>query len=99
MDSAATLRKRLTQSLLDEIDDVQFPSVTMMNRVESALGTRDDLAQYAEVLIKKVEATRYPSISMLNRLDGLLDNLEMLEQREEQQSAAERASDNGSHRD
>jgi hypothetical protein len=36
---------------------------------------------------------------MLNRLDGLLDNLEMLEQREEQQSAAERASDNGSHRD
>ena len=85
---AAALRKRLTQSLLDEINDVQFPSVTMMDRVESALGTQDDLADYVEVLVKKVEATRYPSISMLNRLDGLLDRLEQVERREQVQAAS-----------
>jgi hypothetical protein len=84
---AAALRKRLNQSLFDEIDEVQFPSVTMMNRAEAALGTRDDLADYIEVLVKKVEATRFPSISMLNRLDGLLDQLEQVEQREQLETA------------
>jgi hypothetical protein len=38
----------------------------MMDRVEPTLASSDDLANYAEVLVKKVEATRYPSISMLN---------------------------------
>lgn len=80
---ATALRKRLNDSLLAEIDEVQFPSVTMMNRVETALGTRDDLENYVEVLVKKVEATRYPSISMLNRIDGLLDQLEQAERREQ----------------
>ena len=84
---AAGLRKRLTQNLLDEINDVQFPSVTMMNRVESTLATREDLADYIEVLVKKVEATRFPSISMLNRLDGLLDQLDQVEQQQELEAA------------
>jgi hypothetical protein len=77
MDSA-TLRKRLTQNLLDEINDVQFPSVTMMNRLEARLAA-DDLADYAEALSKKIEATHYPSISMLDRLDRVLDRLEQVE--------------------
>ena len=84
---ADEMRKRLTQSLLDDINEVQFPSVTMMSRVEATLGERDDLADYIEVLVKKVEATRYPSISLLNRLDGLLDQLEQAERREELASA------------
>jgi len=70
--SSTALRERLTKSLLNEIDEVQFPSVTMMDRAESALASQDDLARYAEVLVKKVEAMKYPSISMLNRIDGLL---------------------------
>jgi hypothetical protein len=85
--NAAALRKRLTQSLIDEINDVQFPSVTMMNRVEAALGTRDELADYAEALVRKVEATRYPSISLLNRVDGLLDRLEQFERVQQLQAA------------
>lgn len=81
--NSTALRERLTKSLLDEIDEVQFPSVTMMDRAEAALASQDDLANYAEVLVKKVEATKYPSISMLNRLDGLLDQLEQAERREQ----------------
>jgi hypothetical protein len=76
---ATTLRQRITQTLLNDIDEVQFPSVTMMDRVETQLASADDLADYAEVLVKKVEATRYPSISMLNRIDGLLTHLEQVE--------------------
>jgi hypothetical protein len=80
---AAGLRKRLTQSLLEDINEVQFPSVTMMNRVESGLATREELADYIEVLVEKVEGSRYPSISMLNRLDGLLDQLDQVEERQQ----------------
>jgi hypothetical protein len=80
---AAGLRKRLTESLLEDINDVQFPSVTMMDRVESSLATQKDLADYIEALVEKVEETRYPSISMLNRLDGLLGRLEQVEHREQ----------------
>ena len=81
--SSTALRERITKSLFNEINEVQFPSVTMMDRAEAALASQDDLADYAEVLVKKVEATRYPSISMLNRLDGLLDQLEQAERREQ----------------
>jgi hypothetical protein len=90
---AADLRKRLTQTLLDDINESQFPSVTMMDRVESTLATPEDLEDYIEVLVKKVEATRFPSIPMLNRLDGLLDQLEQVEQR--QQSAAAQSNGGG----
>jgi hypothetical protein len=76
---AMTLRQRIIQMLLNDIDEVQFPSVTMMDRVEAQLASPDDLADYAEVLVKKVEATRYPSISMLDRIDGLLTQLEQVE--------------------
>jgi hypothetical protein len=78
---ATALRKRIIHKLLEDIEEVQFPSPTMMDRVEPTLATTDDLADYAEVLVKKVEATRYPSISMLNRLDGLIDQLEQVERR------------------
>ena len=81
--NSTALRERLTKSLLNEIDGVQFPSVTMMDRAEAALASQDDLANYAEVLVKKIEATRYPSISMLNRVDGLLERLEQAEQRQQ----------------
>jgi len=77
--NATTLRKRLNQNLIVDVNEMRFPSVTMMNRLEARLATADDLAAYAETLVRKVEATRYPSISMLNRVDGLLDRLEQLE--------------------
>jgi hypothetical protein len=83
--NATALRERITKSLLHEIDEVQFPSVTMMDRAEGALASQDDLATYVEGLVKKVEGTRYPSISVLNRLDGLLGQLEEIERRQEQE--------------
>ena len=90
MASATELRKRITSSLLKQISEVQFPSVTMLNRVEPQLTDREDLSDYIEVLIKKVEATRFPSISLLNRLDGLLAQLEQVERRTQQAEASQR---------
>src|SRR5215212_4569226 len=54
---AAALRKRIVQHLLDDIEEVRFPSPDMMDRVEAALASQDDLTDYAEILVKKVKAT------------------------------------------
>ena len=60
-----------------------YPSVTMLDRVEAALTTPEDVADYAETLVKKLEETRFPSTQMLNRLDRLVSRLEELEQQQE----------------
>ena len=86
--TATALRERITRRLLDEINEVQFPSVTMLDRVEQELTSADDLSAYVEVLMKKIEATRYPSLGLLNRLDGLLAQLERLERQEASQRDA-----------
>jgi hypothetical protein len=86
---ASALRSRVTESLLKGIGDVQYPSVTMMDRVEGLMGTRDDLASYVELLIKKVEASEYPSVSMLDRIGGLLGRLDAVEQQQAQQDRAD----------
>jgi predicted transcriptional regulator len=75
---AATLRERVTRKLIEDIQQVEYPSVTMMDRVEAVLAT-DTLGDYAEALLEKIEASRFPSISMLNRLDGLIAQLEQAE--------------------
>jgi hypothetical protein len=85
--NASELRQRITKSLVDEIEQVQYPSVSMLDRVEATLASREALADYAEVLVEKVEATRFPSVSLLDRLDGLLARLEQAERREQAASS------------
>jgi len=76
---AATLRKRIMSTLLRDIQEAKYPSVTMMNRVEGELTSPDDVGDYAEVLLEKVEASRFPSVTMLDRLDALAARLEQAE--------------------
>jgi hypothetical protein len=88
--NAAELRERINDRLLREIDELDFPSVAMLDRVESALDDRGALASYTEVLVKKVEATQFPSVALLNRLDRLIARLDAAEraQAERAESAA-----------
>jgi len=66
------LQRRIADLLLDKIKDELYPSITMMNRVESVIGRDPDaMSDYAQVLLEKVEGSRFPSIEMLNRLDRI----------------------------
>jgi hypothetical protein len=93
--NAAALRERITQKLIEHVDHSEYPSVTMLDRVEAALATPDDLADYAETLVKKVEATQHPSTEMLNRLERLAEQLERLERRQLQRQATAGAVEQG----
>ncbi|MFL5959064.1 MAG: hypothetical protein ACJ75G_02195 [Gaiellaceae bacterium] len=86
--TAAQLRERVTKTLLNEIEQVQYPSSSMLNRVEATLADHEALAEYAETLVEKFEATRFPSTDLLNRLDALFGRLELAEQQERQRHEA-----------
>ena len=47
----------------------------MMNRVERALETPDQVEAYVTTLLAKKKSERYPSIPMINRIEGLLETL------------------------
>jgi hypothetical protein len=68
-------RERFVKSLLDKMDDTNFPSNELLSRVEASIGTTDELTDYAERLIKKVEDTRFPSNELLGRVEGVVARL------------------------
>jgi hypothetical protein len=74
MDGSA-LQQRLLETLIERVREEKFPSVTMMDRIEASLRTREQVEEWAEILFEKVESTRYPSISMLNRFEAALAKL------------------------
>jgi hypothetical protein len=86
--TAAQIRERLAKNLLNEIEEMKFPSSSMLNRAEATLSDREALAGYAEMLVEKVEGTSFPSTDLLNRLDAVLGRLEQAEQQERERQAA-----------
>ena len=74
--NGSALQQRLMDGLIGRVKEETFPSVTMMNRIEASLRTREQVEEYGEILLEKIEATRFPSISMLSRFDNLVAMLE-----------------------
>ena len=68
------LRDRFDHILIENIHDCEYPSVTLMDRVEQTLSDREQAIQYALVLFDKI--TRYPSLLLLDRLAALISRIE-----------------------
>lgn len=65
------LRSDLVHALLDRVQQERFPSVTMLDMIESLLEP-EDLPDYVQHLIDLVNADPYPSIDMLRRIQRLV---------------------------
>jgi hypothetical protein len=63
-------RELLLDALLDKVADERFPSITMLDLIESLLRP-DEVQIYARVLVRKVREENYPSIPMLRRIAAL----------------------------
>jgi hypothetical protein len=63
-------RELLLDVLLDKVEQDRFPSIPMLDMIESLLRP-DEVQIYVRVLLRKVEDDNYPSIPMLQRIAGL----------------------------
>ena len=58
---------RYMRILLDRIQEDQYPSLELMDRVEILLD-REHVDEYIEILFEKVEDCHYPSKQLLDRI-------------------------------
>jgi hypothetical protein len=59
---------RYVDYILTRIDEAEYPSGELMDRVEIALDTREQVAAYLAILFEKVDACQYPSRHLLDRI-------------------------------
>ncbi len=70
-DNHTDLRAQLVKRLVDQVEEDQYPSTTMMDTIEEML-TPDEVQKYAGVLMAKVADDTYPSIGMIRRIRDLI---------------------------
>ncbi len=78
---AQPLRDQFVDILLEQVRSCRYPSPTMMDRIEQAVGDRRGAEEYISSLLDRISAERYPSPQMLDRLSGLLDALDAVDGR------------------
>lgn len=70
------LRQAYLDMLMEQVRDCRYPSPTMMDRLEEAIGDRTNAEEYVRTLIDRMGEQRHPSPMMLERVAGLLSVLE-----------------------
>lgn len=69
---ASTTQERYLESLFERIRQDVYPSGQMLDRIEAALWTPEQVHAYVELLVDKVDQTWYPSGQMLDRIQRML---------------------------
>jgi hypothetical protein len=69
---ANEFRRQYADLLMTKIEEADYPSIELMNRLESVLGEREQAEEYAQVLFEKIGGDQYPSLQMLDRVDRLV---------------------------
>lgn len=69
----ATIQQHYYDVLIHRVRNDKYPSHQMLDRIERALATPEQVADYVEVLVEKVDETWYPSGQMLDRIQRMLE--------------------------
>jgi hypothetical protein len=68
-----TVQQHYFDVLMHRVRNDKYPSHQLMDRIEVALATSDQVAEYIEMLISKVDETWFPSHQMLDRIQRMLE--------------------------
>lgn len=69
----ATVQQHYFEVLMHRVRNDRYPSHQLMDRIELALATSDQVAEYVDMLIDKVDETWYPSGQMLDRIQRMFE--------------------------
>jgi hypothetical protein len=82
---AAAVRQQLTERLLHQFEESEFPDLPLLNRIESMISTREELERYAEILVAKTQDEKLPPTAhMLDRTERVLKLLQQIRRLEKQ---------------
>jgi hypothetical protein len=68
-----TVQEHYFEVLAHRVRHDKYPSQQMLDRLELALATSEQVAAYVDLLIDKVDETWYPSGQMLDRIQRMLE--------------------------
>ena len=68
-----TVQEHYFEVLMHRARHDRYPSHQMLDRIELALATSEQVAEYVDMLISKVDETWYPSGQMLDRVQNMLE--------------------------
>ena len=69
----ATIQQHYFDVLMHRVRNDKYPSHQLMDRIELALATPEQVSEYVDMLIEKVDETWYPSGQMLDRIQRMLE--------------------------
>ena len=67
-----TAQERYLAMLMERIRQDRYPSHQLMDRVEAAFWTSEQIAEYLDLLLEKADEAWYPSKQILDRIHRLL---------------------------
>jgi hypothetical protein len=65
-------QERYFEILMERIRNDRYPSAQLLDRIEQAFWTADQVADYVDMLLDKIDETWYPSGQMLDRVQRIL---------------------------
>jgi hypothetical protein len=68
----ATAQERYLAMLMERIRQDRYPSHHLMDRVEAAFWTSEQIAEYLDLLLEKADESWYPSGQLLDRIHRVL---------------------------
>ena len=77
--AATAEQRKVTETLLEEIQETRFPAAAQLDRIERLISTREELEDYIAILMQLVQETKYPAGHMLDRLERLLRVLQRVD--------------------
>jgi hypothetical protein len=68
----APTQQRYLDFLMERIRSDRYPSPQLLDRVEMAMWTPQQVSDYVDMLLEKLDETWYPSGQLLNRVQRML---------------------------
>ncbi len=71
------LQQRYYDVLMERVSTDQYPSHQLLDRIEAAFSTPEQVRDYVDMLISKVDETWYPSHQLLDRIERVMSMVVM----------------------
>lgn len=68
----ASAQERYVMMLMERIRQARYPSHQLMDRVEAAFWTTEQVEEYVDLLLEKADESWYPSGQILSRIHRML---------------------------